>query len=210
MSSPPRPWQRFVAGTASGVGLVLVGHPFDTIRTIVQASDGKERVTGVVLRLARAEGVRGFYRGFGPPLALTGLINTVLWGVQFTLVDLMTERGIGDGATSRAVMAALPASILVSCIVAPVEGVKTRQQLAAGPRRPVGAVVRDIFAKSGVRGFFRGQSALIGRGFLGGGVYFGGNAVALGTLQRAWPADTPWAASRNALLAGGFAGLVYW
>ena len=211
-SSRPKVWQRFVAGTASGVGLVVVGHPFDTVRTIVQAGTGSgdQRLGRVVARLA-AEGPRGFYRGFLPPLALTGVINTILWGFTFSLVDVMQHADVGGSATSRAALAALPASVLVSCVVAPVEGVKTRQQVSPGPRRSVAAVARDILAKSGVRGFFRGQSALIARGSVGGGVYFGGNAAALEFISKRWPArDSRWAASRNAMCAGGFAGLVYW
>ena len=63
---------RFVSGTASGAALVVVGHPLDTLRVLLQTSPpGAARETSLVAlaaRLLRTEGVRGFYRGFAANL----------------------------------------------------------------------------------------------------------------------------------------------
>ena len=83
-------------------------------------------------------------------------------------------------------------------------------QLRPGPRLRAAEVLRDILAKDGIRGVFRGQVALLWRGFFGGGVYFGGNAAAAEFLRHYWPANSAMGASRNAMLAGGVAGFVYW
>ena len=212
---PPRPWQRFLAGTISGFALVCVGHPWDTLRTLMQTSNlaGTERPSlwRLTAGLARTEGIAGFYRGFAPPFALTGAINTLLWGLQFSLVDAMEHHQLGGSPTSRAVLASIPASIIVSCIVAPIENIKTRQQTRPGPRQSAVAVLRDVLSTSGVRGMMRGQSALILRGIFGGPVYFGGNAAATEVLKHTLPpGDSAWAKSRNAMLAGGTAGVLFW
>jgi len=223
--APPAPavWMRFVSGTASGVALVVVGHPFDTLRvklqTAAQAGVGaaggtRESLSALTARLLREEGVRGLYRGFAPPLALTGLVNTLLWGLQFSLTDWIevNHPGVGGGdPTARALLAAAPASVATALVVAPIEGVKTRQQTRPGPRQPVAAVVRSVLREEGTRGLFRGLSATAATRLAGGVAYFGSNAFIKGQLnERLPPGGQQWAATRNVLLAGGLAGIFYW
>ena len=206
---------RFVSGTASGAALVVVGHPLDTLRVLLQTSPpGAARETSLVAlsaRLLRAEGVRGFYRGFAPPLLLTGLVNTLLWGLQFSLTDWLEREhpSVGGGdATTRALLAAAPASVATSLVVAPIEGIKTRQQTRLGPREPALAVVRSVMREEGARGLFRGLSAVALTRLVGGVGYFGSNAAFKAELTARFPpGGDQWAATRNVLLAGGFAGI---
>ena len=209
--SPPRPWQRFLAGTVSGFALVAVGHPFDTLRVKLQTGADRSLVR-LVVRLFASEGVRGFYRGFVPPFLFTGLINTSLWGVQYSLMDAMEQRGIGDSAATRALLCAIPASAVSSLITAPIEGIKTRQQTRPGAREPAIAVLRDVLRKDGLfGGLYRGFTAVILTRCAGGTVYFSANAAALDALGNIWPAgNSSIAKTRNTLIAGGCAGMCYW
>ena len=208
---------RFVSGTASGAALVVVGHPLDTLRVLLQTSPpGAARETSLVAlaaRLLRTEGVRGFYRGFAPPLLLTGLVNTLLWGLQFSITDWLEREhpSVGGGdATARALLAAAPASVATSLVVAPIEGIKTRQQTRTGPRETALAVVRSVMREEGARGLFRGLSATALTRLVGGLGYFGSNAAFKAALTSSFPpGDSQMAATRNVLLAGGFAGICY-
>ena len=205
-SSPPV-WHRFLAGTASGAALVAVGHPLDTLRVRLQTtSTTLGAAAGDILR---AHGLRGLYRGFAPPLLLTGAVNTVLWGCTFSASDALARRGVGT-PTSRVVLASIPASFLSSLLVAPMEGLKTRQQ--TGARAPLAELVRRVLREEGVRGLYRGWSAVLGARLFGGNFYFGGNAFFLGRLNDAWlpHGDRPWARTRNTLLAGGLGGVCFW
>ena len=224
-SQPPVPiWHRFVAGTASGVALVLVGHPLDTLKVKMQLATGASPPSlGAVLRTVLAsEGLRGFYRGFLPPLLFTGGINTVLWGLQFSFTDALERSGNGGGAASRAMLAAIPSGLLVSVIVTPIEGIKTRMQAAAavaartngGSPATEGTfqVISRVLREGGLRrGLFRGWSATaLAR--MSNWAYFGGYAAATEALEGP-PGSAPssgWAKTRTSLAAGGVAGLCYW
>lgn len=209
--APPSVWKRFVAGSVSGAALVLVGHPLDTLRVSLQVdTTGNARLSSAFRALAR-EGLFGFYRGAVPPLLLTGAVNTVLWGTTFSLCDYLAQAGWGS-PTSRAVLATVPASLLSSLIVVPMEGLKTRQQTEGGRRSSLPALLARVLREEGARGLYRGWSAVICARVCGGWAYFGGNAFWLGSLNDAWlpPGDSAWARTRNVLIAGGLAGVGFW
>ena len=91
--------RNFLAGYSSGVCLVLAGHPFDTIKVRLQNEGTKVgRFSGLgdcLRQTLRHEGVRGFYKGMGAPLVTTGVINCVLFGTQYSLVQSVVARRLG-------------------------------------------------------------------------------------------------------------------
>lgn len=200
----PQPWQRFVAGTASGVVLVLVGHPLDTVRVRMQLGEGS--FARAVSLVYRSGGLRGFYAGMAPPLLMTGAINTVLWGTTFTFMDALEARGLGGGPTQRAVLAAVPCGAAIALLVTPVEGIKSRMQARAGSGATVADTVRSVLATDGVRGLYRGASACaLARA--SNWAYFGASAAVLEALG---PSEPGWPSMRNSLLSGAGAGVCYW
>jgi len=60
----------FGTGVLYGLTNVSVGHPFDTIKTKMQAQTGFENVgmMRTLRRIMNREGIRGLYRGCIPPL----------------------------------------------------------------------------------------------------------------------------------------------
>lgn len=213
-SAPPAAppiWVRFLAGTFSGAALVIVGHPLDTLRVRLQTST--VTLSSAVASIVREHGVRGFYRGFAPPLVLTGAVNTVLWGSTFAAMDALASAGFGT-PTSRAVVAAIPASFVSSLIVTPMELLKTRQQTAQGARSvPLRALMRSVLADEGLtRGLYRGWTMVLGARICGGWAYFGGNTYFLNLFNESLlpPGTSTLARTRNTLLAGGLAGMGFW
>lgn len=197
--------KRFVAGTASGICLVLVGHPWDSLKVKMQV----EREKGVSLRETikrtfRESGLRGFYYGMTPPLALTGVINTLLWGMQFNLVEALSP---GKPASLVQIMqAAVISGIAISVVVTPVEVVKSKLQVGRGDKGPL-AVVRKLYSTSGIAGLYRGLSA-VALVRASNWAYFGSYAAAQELLNKI--PGAPKSRQGNALLAGGIAGVSFW
>jgi solute carrier family 25 carnitine/acylcarnitine transporter 20/29 len=143
------------AGTAGGVCQLLVGHPFDTLKTKLQsqgAAAAAARFSGpgdALVRTFREEGVAGFYRGMGAPLATVALFNAVLFasrGAATAAVlsrrDKQQDGDSGDPAapastplsTPEQLVVALAASAAVSLVAAPTELLKCRLQAQGDPR----------------------------------------------------------------------------
>ncbi|CAG8815718.1 18014_t:CDS:2, partial [Dentiscutata erythropus] len=69
----------FMAGVASGVTKLLVGHPFDTIKVRMQTSEINIRFDGTIQCLRqtiRMEGFRALYKGATPPLVGWGILDS--------------------------------------------------------------------------------------------------------------------------------------
>ena len=64
-------WKGTVAGVASGITKLTVGHPFDTVKVRLQIEGLNGRFKGPFHCLwltLRQEGLRGLYKGATPPL----------------------------------------------------------------------------------------------------------------------------------------------
>lgn len=60
------------SGTVGGVAIVMVGHPFDTVKVRLQTQPSTSPIYSgtidCVRKTAQWEGLRGFYKGVGSPL----------------------------------------------------------------------------------------------------------------------------------------------
>eukprot|EP00039_Didymoeca_costata_P030029 m.27600 g.27600 ORF g.27600 m.27600 type:complete len:168 (+) comp7911_c0_seq3:125-628(+) len=125
--------RKFIAGYASGVSLVLAGHPFDTIKVRMQSEGTGGRFRGVwhcLSSTVRNEGFRGLYKGMAAPLLMTGGVNSLLFGVQYTLVEVIAnKRNHAKATLSDTMMAAVASGAFISIVVTPMEGIKARLQV---------------------------------------------------------------------------------
>ena len=63
-----------VAGTFAGFGICAVGHPFDTLKVLLQTQPEKYRGMGDAFRqTVKAYGFGGLYRGVASPLVGMGM-----------------------------------------------------------------------------------------------------------------------------------------
>ena len=62
-----------ISGFVAGMTQTIIGHPFDTVKVRLQTSPSTLRNT--MISIFRNEGLRGFYKGYGPPLLINSVIN---------------------------------------------------------------------------------------------------------------------------------------
>ena len=133
--------QCFVGGIYGGTN-TLVGHPFDTIKTKMQAqtehmsaSGGNHGVIQTVKNVYKVEGPLGFYRGWVPPF----FGSVIFRSLQFTVYDMVhTNSGRSDtlkkhipltgGLEWRVFIAGFAAGSVRSCIECPFEYAKVKRQ----------------------------------------------------------------------------------
>lgn len=140
------------SGTAGGVCQLLVGHPFDTLKTKLQsqgAAAAAAKFSGpgeALVSTVRDEGVRGLYRGMGAPLATVALFNAVLFASRGAATAALLKRrreqqqqgdDAGNNSTSLTtadqLAVALAASAAVSLVATPTELLKCRLQAQGDP-----------------------------------------------------------------------------
>lgn len=127
-----------ITGTVYGASSIIVGHPFDTIKTKMQAQTGfmgKSGVLDSVQKLWQTEGVHGFYRGALPPF----FGSIVFRSLQFSVFESvytyyennksMTHPIPGTlGLQPRVVLGGLIAALIRSVIENPFEYAKVKGQ----------------------------------------------------------------------------------
>jgi solute carrier family 25 carnitine/acylcarnitine transporter 20/29 len=214
----------FLSGGFGGMALVAVGHPFDLVKVRLQtqtAVNGRLPYSGAMdcfLKTARAEGVRGVYKGMSAPLiGVTPIFAVCFWGYDVAKSAIRSVRGFTSddqlSLTEIAIAGALSA-VPTTAIMAPGERIKCLLQIQdstlgkpkyAGP----GDVIRQLYREGGIGSIFRGSFITLLRDGSGSVAYFG---VYEG-LKRAL---TPAGGSQKDIsplavfMAGGFAGMANW
>ena len=122
-----------LSGCVGGVGCVVAGQPFDTIKVKFQTFPHLYgSVFSCLTRVVRNEGVRGLYAGSGPALAVNMGENAVLfmcYGQCQSLirklygVDQDYQLSVGQRASAGSL-----AAVCSSMVVGPLELIKCRRQ----------------------------------------------------------------------------------
>lgn len=207
-------FKSFLAGWAGGAGILLVGHPFDTVKTLMQNDTKKEYKSAAdcVSQLVKKEGPLAVYKGVTAPLAGTGIV----FALYFVAYD-SCERVI---RSVKGLDAAKPLSfgdvlicggstgVVGSLVLGPAELVKIGQQTAAqkGLDGGFGATCGRLWAESGPRAFTRGLGATMLRDVPGSMAWFGAYEMTKQTLCEDPKKPTVF----QALCAGGMGGLGMW
>ncbi|CAG8597132.1 8708_t:CDS:2 [Cetraspora pellucida] len=188
----------FLAGGFGGMSAVLVGHPFDLVKVRLQtAPEGTYTGTiDVVKKTIAKDGLRGLYRGMGPPLAGITPIFAISFWVELSTLECTIAGGISAGPTTL--------------VMAPVERIKVLLQIQGqgGDVKYKGPldVIRHLYKEGGLRSIFRGTSATFLRDFPGSAAYFGAYEFTKKLLTSSDSTLNPAAV----LFAGGMAGVAMW
>ncbi|KAF8608677.1 mitochondrial carrier [Ceratobasidium sp. AG-I] len=209
----------FLSGGVGGVSAVLVGHPFDLTKTRLQTAPAGT-YTGaldVVKKTLSRDGVKGLYRGMGPPLV--GV--TPIFAISFWAYDLgkkivyaaTPDRKSQQLSMGELAFAGFFSAVPTTLVAGPAERVKVLLQIQgqgtqskySGPTD----VVRQLYKEGGLRSIFRGTFATLARDGPGSAAYFVAYEVAKKKLTPAG-ADPSQLNLGAVVVAGGLAGVAMW
>ncbi|KAG8894725.1 ADP/ATP carrier protein [Tulasnella sp. 403] len=155
MSKPQEltPFGHALAGALGGVFSNAVVYPLDTVKTRIQAAEGKGKdkakalsVWSSLFKILREEGFGGYYKGFGASMLNTFSLQYAYFFFYSFVRNTYTKRvtstlpkGAKPPPMSTAVELILGAvaGALAQIFTIPVAVIATRQQLAGGPSRPL-------------------------------------------------------------------------
>ncbi|RNF12426.1 mitochondrial carrier protein [Trypanosoma rangeli] len=203
----------FISGWVGGVGLLLVGHPFDTVKTLLQDSKGKhESGLSCAVGIVKKDGPFALYKGVMAPMTGVG----VVFALYFLAYDATEKliRSVKELDPSKplslcdVIICGGSTGILGSLVLGPAELLKIRQQTAlnTGADSSLRGVVSFIYRTAGPRGFFRGTSMTMLRDVPGSMAWFGAYEY-----TKLLICSSPKAPSvPESLIAGGIAGISMW
>ncbi|KAI3697875.1 hypothetical protein L6452_30974 [Arctium lappa] len=180
-------YKHYIAGLVSGVSMVIVGHPFDTVKVKLQKhnteANGFKYRSGLhcTTRILKTEGVTGLYRGATPSFLGMAFESSILFGIYS-----QTKQALQGGDHSRKpephiiIPSAAFAGSIISFILCPSELVKCRMQIQGtdsvvpSSRKysgPLNCVIETVKTE-GVTGLFRGGVTTLLRESIGNAVFF--------------------------------------
>lgn len=202
-----------LAGTVAGFAICAVGHPFDTLKVLMQMQPDKYPTLAASARSTLAQhGVAGLYRGVASPLIGNALYNAVQFAVFARLKDAFTEQGrVVD--LNRIGAAAACTGVFVAMVEGPQDLFKSQMQaqmLKSSSPAYSGTLdcARTILRERGVAGLGQGLLSTVGRNIVGVCAYF----VFYDAVRMGMAGERPLSSlsTLQVLLAGGCGGLGYW
>lgn len=205
-----------LAGTAAGVAISLVGHPFDTMKVLLQTSSRYSGMGDAARTIVAENGLFGFYQGVAAPLVGNGIYNAVQFAAYSRIRDMLTDNGANDSLNRVGIAAGITGAI-VAGVEGPQDLFKSQMQAqmsqaqAAGgaPKyKGTGDCVRVVLKERGLMGVTQGLGATIARNTVGVSAYFYFYEAARRFQAGDKSVDT--LAAWQVLAAGGIGGLGYW
>lgn len=159
-----RPKMRFaeaIAGGTAGALTVLLLHPLETVKTVLQSTHGLKSHREAFRTLFNSGGAGALYRGVVP--ALIGAASA--WAIYFQTAYALRGgstpgAALAPGGFSRDFAVGTAAGVVSAVLTNPIWVVKTRLQLHEG-RIGAAAAARAIARSEGFRAFYTGLAPSI-------------------------------------------------
>ncbi|KAI2626797.1 mitochondrial carrier domain-containing protein [Xylaria nigripes] len=188
------------AGFFSAIPMTAITAPFERVKVILQVQGqrlkpGEEpKYKGgvdVVRQLYREGGLRSVFRGSAATLARDGPGSAAYFAAyeyikrRLTPRDPATGKPQGDLSLTAVTCAGGAAGIAMWIPVFPVDTVKSRLQTAEG-NVSIGSVVRELYARGGMKAFFPGFGPALARAVPANAATFLGVELAHQAMRRAF------------------------
>eukprot|EP00043_Microstomoeca_roanoka_P008808 m.84617 g.84617 ORF g.84617 m.84617 type:complete len:304 (+) comp14393_c7_seq2:3952-4863(+) len=215
----PGALRSFIAGGIGGIGLVIVGHPLDTIKVRLQNMKiipGQPPQYAGVLDCARQtiakEGFFGLYKGVAAPLAgVAPMFALCFLGYSYGKKIFCDDDAIEKRKVGQLALAGATSALFTTPIMAPGERVKCLLQTQSATEKPKYNGSMDAFKKlyqeGGLRSVNRGFLATFARDAVASAVYFSSYEIMKVMLT---PEGKNGPSVPGLLLAGGLAGMGNW
>lgn len=115
-----------------------------------------------IKHIIRTEGFGALYKGLVPNLVGIAPSRAIYFTIYSKTKHFLADANIYRNSSWIHMLSALSASWSVSTITNPIWFLKTRLQLdltESGKRKPILALIKEVFRNEGIRGFYRGLSA---------------------------------------------------
>jgi len=184
-SEPPlkRAVKDIVGGTIGGIGLTIVGHPFDTLKVRLQTqSHTNPRYSGLVdcvKQTYHSEGLLGFYRGVASPLIGQMFFNAVQFMAYGAAKEIVagSKENISSMTISQFFIAGGLTGAVVAFVEGPIDLMKTQLQTQIFQTNPkfksLPETVSYITRNGGLRGIYQGLGPTMIRNIPAVSCYFG-------------------------------------
>ena len=160
----------FISGTMAGLNLVIVGHPFDTVKVRLQTQhllsrgDGLKPFSGgfdCARRTVMLEGPSALYKGIKGPLLTVPALNAIIFAAYEQGIRMLHTDADAPVSLGTRMAAGAWAGLVNTVIVAPMELVKTQQQLSysSNGEPPATQIMKKMIKSGGVKAL--GQGAVI-------------------------------------------------
>lgn len=213
-----------IAGCFGGIGIVAVGHPFDTIKVRLQTQSATNPLytgmTDCIKKTVKWEGLGGFYKGFMSPLWGNMIFNAV----QF-IVYGQAKEAIGHGeilSLPNTFLAGAITGVAVTFVETPMDLFKSQLQvqIIRAKDNPeykaqftsVSGAIKQIIKTNGIFGCWQGFCTTLIRDTIGVSLYFGFYEIyRRALLKKDQPlTDMEKQGTFTKFMAGGVAGVAYW
>ena len=207
------------AGTCGGITVTLLGHPFDTVKVLLQTQSSKNPVySGAVdaaSKVIKAEGVGGLYRGVTSPLAGQMFFRATLF---FAYARAKEFVGVSPEDPLSYAKAGALAWLAGTFFESPIDLYKSQWQCQLikakadpaykSPYNSVLDVVKESWKHNGIRGPYQAFHATMARNLPAGAVYFGVFENAKNAFAKM--NDDGKATNAQIIASGGIGGFFYW
>lgn len=180
-------YKEYLAGLLAGVATVITGHPFDTVKVMLQKHNteahGIKYKNGLhcTARILQTEGVKGLYRGATSSFVGVAFESSLLFGIYSQTKQSLQGGGQSDVPRPQVIIpSAAYSGAIISFVLCPSELVKCRMQIQGTdslvPKfsrysSPLDCALQTV-KNEGVTGIFRGGLTTLLRESIGNAVFF--------------------------------------
>ena len=115
-----------VCGSFAGAVCCITGHPLDSMKVRMQNAKPRVGFREICKRTLKQEGIKGFYKGIGPPMITVPLINSVVFASYEFCKRMLGVKSEDDFTVTQSMVSGMFAGFVNSLVLTPVELVKCR------------------------------------------------------------------------------------